>query len=160
MVLKSSRLCVLFIAMMAFGCEKPISWSIQQQIDPDPVKIGKKFTATCKVSGDLAQVGWVSAVPIVAPEFTMELKDDGTAGDAKAADGTFTATGTPPAEAEPGLYEIEFVVYDKNGDPVKVPGFKVLDKTGKVIKEVAPKAEEGKKPEPVEFSAIITVTLE
>jgi len=163
MLLRFSQAGALLVAVMAFGCEQPVKWSIQQQIDPDPVKIGKKFVATCKVTGDLEQVGWVSAVPIVAPEFTMELKDEGTEGDAKKGDGVFTTTGTPPAEAEPGLYEIEFVVYDKDGDPLQVPAFTVLDKDGKVTKEEAPKEEEGeaaKEPKTVEFSSIITVTLE
>ena len=38
-------------------------------------------------------------------------------------------------------------------------GLMRLHKAGKVTKEVAPKAEEGKEAEPVEFSAIITITL-
>lgn len=156
MLWKLSRLGVLVIVMMAFGCEQPAGWTIQQNIDPDPVKIGEKFTASCVVTGDLEKVGWVSAVPIVAPEFTMELKDDGTEGDAKKGDGVFSVSTTPPDEAEPGLYEIEFVVYDKNGDPIMVPSFKVVDKAGKVSKEVAPEGDEKE----VEFSSIITITLE
>jgi hypothetical protein len=158
MLANLSRLGILLVVLAAVGCEKPIKWTVQEQIDPDPVKIGKQFKATCKVTGDLKEVGWVSAVPIVAPEFTMELKDEGTQGDAKAGDGIFTVTGTPPAEAEPGLYEIEFVVYNKKGDPLNVPSFTVLGKDGKVMKEVAPK--EGSKDKTVEFSSIITVTLE
>ncbi len=132
------------------------AWSIQPKLTPDPVKIGKKFVATCKLVGDLKKVGWVSAVPIVAPEFTMEMKDNGKEGDKKAGDGIFTITGTPPEEAEPGIYEIEFVVYDKNGDPLEVPAFNLMDKNGKVAKKVAAK----KKGEKVEFSSIVTVTIE
>ncbi len=159
MLRKLGQLASLLLIVGLVGCQAQQEWTIQQKIDPDPVKIGQKFTATCKVTGELEQVGWVSAVPIVAPEFTMELKDDGSQGDAKAGDGIFTTTGTPPAEAEPGLYEIEFVVYNKDGDPLEVPAFKVMDKVGEVTKEVAPKEGE---PEDatVEFSAIITVTLE
>lgn len=161
MLLKLSRLAVLLVVMAAFGCEQPVKWTIQQSLDPDPIKIGEKFTATAKVTGELEKIGWVSAVPIVAPEFTMELKDDGTEGDKEKGDGIFTTTSTPPGEAEPGLYEIEFVVYDKNGDPIQVPSFTVLDKEGKATKEVAPKGEsDEKEPATVEFSSIITITLE
>ncbi|MBN1347054.1 MAG: hypothetical protein JXQ73_30465 [Phycisphaerae bacterium] len=160
MLAKLSRVGVLLVALAAFGCEQPVKWTIQQKIDPDPVKIGKPFTASCKVTGELEKVGWVSSVPIVAPEFTMELKDDGKEGDAKAGDGVYSVKGTPPGEAEPGMYEIEFVVYDKNGDPLQVPCFTVLDKDGKVVKEVTPKEEGGKKAATVEFSSIITVNLE
>lgn len=132
-------------------------WTIQSKMDPDPIKMGKKFKATCKVVGDLSKVGWVSAVPIVAPEFTMELKDDGTQGDAKKGDGIFTVTGEPPAEAEPGLYEMEFVVYDKNGDPIIVPAFTILGPKGKkVLDEIKPKGSEST----VEFSSITTITIE
>ena len=161
MLLRLSRLAVLLMALAAFGCEQPVKWSIQQNMDPDPVKIGKKFTATCKVTGELEKVGWVSAVPIVAPEFTMEMKDEGKEGDAKAGDGIFTVTGTPPEEAEPGLYEIEFVVYDRNGDPLQVPSFTILDKDGKeVLKEVVPEEGGGETPATVEFSSVIMIRIE
>ncbi len=158
MLAKLARVGVVMVVFALVGCEQPVSWTIQQNMEPDPVKIGQKFTAQCKLTGEMEKVGWVSAVPIVAPEFTMELKDDGTQGDAKKGDNIFTVTGTPPMEAEPGLYEIEFVVYDKNGDPLQVPSFKVLDKDNKIIKEVKPKEEA--KDATVEFSAIVTVTLE
>jgi len=134
------------LALVAFGCEQPIKWSIEPKVTPEPVKKDKKYVATCKVTGKLDTVGHVSAIPIVAPEFTMELKDDGKDPDQKAGDGIFTTTGDVPAEAEPGLYEIEFVVYDKKGDPIKVPDPKKKDNKGK--------------PELVDLSKIITVTLE
>ncbi len=160
MLLKLGRLVVPLAVLFVVGCQQPVKWSIQPKVDPDPVKIGKKFTSCCKVTGELEKISYIAAVPIVAPEFTMELKDEGKEGDAKAGDGIFSVSSTPPAEAEPGDYEIEFVVYDKNGDPLNVPSFTVLDKEGKVSKEVAPKAEEGKEAEPVEFSSIIIITLE
>lgn len=160
MLLKLGRLAVPLVFLFVAGCQQPIKWSIQPKWDPDPVKIGKKFTASCKVTGELEKIEYVAAVPIVAPEFTMELRDEGKEGDEKAGDGIFTTSGSPPAEAEPGDYDIEFVVYDKNGDPIMVPSFTVYDKDGKVTKEVEPKAEEGKEPEPVEFSSIIIITLE
>ena len=160
MVLKVGRVVVPFVAFLMVGCAQPVKWSIQPTVSPDPVKIGKEFKATCKITGELEKIGWVSAVPIVAPEYTLELKDEGKEGDEKAGDGIFTAKTTPPDEAEPGLYEIEFVVYDKNGDPVQVPCFTHYDKDGKVVKEVAPKEEDGKKPESVEFSEIMTINME
>ncbi|MBN1347053.1 MAG: hypothetical protein JXQ73_30460 [Phycisphaerae bacterium] len=141
--------------------KKVAKWSVQYSAKPDPIKIGKKFEVRCKLTGDLSKIGWVSAVPIVAPEFSMELKDDGKAGDAKAGDGIFTIVSTPPGEAEPGQYEIECIVYDKNGDPLQVPSFTILDKDGKtVLKEILPKSEGGKKAATVEASSIITVNLE
>jgi len=161
MLLKLCRVGVLLVVVAAFGCEQPVGWTYRQQIDPDPAKIGKKLTVYCTVTGDLEKVGWISAVPLVAPEFAWELRDGGTEGDKKAGDGVFSATGIVPAEAEPGLYEIECTTYDKNGDPLRVPSFTVLDKDGKVAKEVAPRAAaNGKKETTVEATSIIVVTLE
>jgi len=116
-------------------------WSIEPKVDPIPVKKDKKYTVTCKVTGKVDQVGHVSAVPIVAPEFTLELKPDANGGP-----GVFSATGDVPAEAEPGSYEIEFVVYDKKGDPIKVPSADKKDSSGNA--------------EMVDLSKIITVTVE
>lgn len=161
MLLRLCRAGALLAVMTAFGCEQPVKWTARQEVEPDPLKIGKKFTVRCTVTGDLKQVGWVSAAPVIAPEFTWELKDEGKQGDEKAGDGIFTATGTVPDEAEPGEYEMECLVYDKNGDPLQVPSFTVFDKTGKVINEIVPKADEdGKKPETVEASSIIVVEVE
>ena len=161
MLLKLSRWLVPLITLAAFGCQQPVKWTVKSKLDPDPIKIGKKCIATCTVTGDLSQVGWVSAVPIIAPEYSLEMKDDGKADDAKADDGIYTYAAVAPDEAEPGMYEIEFIVYDKNGDPLQVPCFTILEKDGKTVqKEVKPTEEDGKVPETVEFSAIVTVTIE
>jgi hypothetical protein len=140
MLMKLGRWALPLIALGAFGCEQPVKWSIEPKVEPSPVKKDKPYTATAKVSGKLDMVGHVSAIPIVAPEFTLEMKPD-----AKGGAGAFCVTGNVPAEAEPGLYEIEFVVYDKKGDPIKVPSGK-KDSAGKA--------------EMVDLSKIITVTVE
>jgi hypothetical protein len=141
MLVKIGRWSVPLFVLVLFGCEQPVKWSIEPKVEPSPVKKDKKYTAICKVTGKLDQVGHVSAIPIVAPEFTQELKPD-----AKAGAGVYSATGDVPAEAEPGLYEIEFVVYDKKGDPIKVPSPDKKDSKGK--------------PEMVDLSKIIIVTVE
>jgi hypothetical protein len=136
---KLGRWALPLLALAAFGCEQPVKWSIEPKVTPEPVKKDKKYVASCKVTGKLAEVGHVSAIPIVAPEFTQELKADAKN------PGVFSATGDVPAEAQPGQYEIEFVVYDKKGDPIKVPG---------------PKKDAKGKPEMVDLSKILMVTVE
>ncbi len=161
MLLKLCRVGALLVVVAAFGCEQPVKWTYKQEIDPDPGKIGKKLTVYCTVTGDLEKVGWISAVPLVAPEFAWELKDNGKEADKKAGDGVYSATGIVPAEAEPGLYEIECTSFDKNGDPLRVPSFTVLDKHGKVTQEVVPQTgEDGKKETSVEATSIIVLTVE
>ena len=160
----SYRLCRLgavLIPLMALGCQQPIKWSVQPRVEPHPLKPGKKFTVLCTVTGDLEQVAWVSAIPLAAPEAVLELKDDGMEGDAKAADGLFTFTRDLPDSVDAGEYEIEFVVYDKNDEPLQVHSFTVLDRDGKkVVKEVKPEGKAGEEAKVVELSAIITVTIE
>jgi hypothetical protein len=161
MMLSLCRVGALLLVVGVFGCEQPVKWSFKQEMDPDPLKIGKKATAYCTVTGDLEKVGWLTAAPIVAPEFAVELRDEGTKGDKKAGDGIFTTSDTVPAEVEPGMYEIEVIAYDKNGDILRVPSLTILDKDGKVIREVTPKAGEGDKAEKtVEACSIIEVNLE
>jgi len=161
MGLRLARFGVLFGFVVMVGCQQPVKWTIKSQLDPDPVKIGKKFTATCTVTGEVDKIGWVTAMPVIAPEFASEMRDDGKAPDTKQGDGVFTTAAEVPVEAEPGIYEVEFVVYDKNGDPLSVPSFTILDKDGKkVLKEVAPEEQNEDKTATVEFSSIITITLE
>jgi hypothetical protein len=161
MLLNLCRAGTLLLVVATVGCQQPVKWTAKQEISPDPAKIGEKVTAYCTVTGDLTKVGWVSAVPIIAPEFAVELKDDGTNGDKKAGDGVFTAVGDVPTEAEPGEYEFECIVYDKNGDILRVPSFTILDKDGKVTNVVAPKADaDGKKEETVEAVSIVILRLE
>jgi len=162
MLLRLGWLGISLAALVtSVGCQQPVKWTIHSRLDPDPVKIGQKYVSVCKITGELDKVGWVAAMPLVAPEFIMEMRDEGTEGDAKKGDGIFTNTGTPPEEAEPGEYEIEFVVYDKNGDPLQVPSFTILDKDGKgVLKEVVPEEGGGETPATVEFSSVVTIMLE
>ena len=70
MLLKLGRLVVPLAVLFVVGCQQPVKWSIQPKVDPDPVKIGKKFTSCCKVTGELEKISYIAAVPIVAPEFT------------------------------------------------------------------------------------------
>lgn len=158
MLLKLSRLAVLSMVMVAFGCVQPIKWTMQPGVDPDPIKAGADFSVLCKVAGDLEQVGFVNAVPIAAPEYTMEMNDNGKEGDAKKGDGVYSHKRDMPGSVEAGEYEIEFVVYDKKGEPIQVPSFTVLGKDGKkVLKEVEPDEADGKA---VEFATIIRITVE
>ncbi len=158
MLLKLSRLVGLLIVMAAFGCEQPIKWTMQPGVDPDPIKAGADFSVLCKVAGDLKQVGFVNAVPIAAPEYTMEMNDEGKEGDAKKGDGVYSHKRDLPGSVDAGEYELEFVVYDKKGEPIQVPSFTLLGKDGKtVIKEVKPSEADGKA---VEFATIIEVTVE
>ncbi len=146
MLTKVARLSLPLVGLMfLFGCEQPVKWSMDPKVTPSPVKKAQKFTATCKVTGDMKEVDQVKAIPTVAPEFTMDMKDDGKNGDEKASDGVFSVTGNVPNEAEPGQYDIEFVVYGKKGDPIKVPGTEKDDKG---------------KPKLVDLSKVITVTVE
>jgi hypothetical protein len=139
MLSKVGRWVLPCVALAAFGCEQPVKWSLETKVTPDPIKKDQKYTATCKVTGKVDLIGRVSAIPVVAPEFAIEAKADAKT------PGVFSVEGTVPAEAPPGQYEIEVVVYDKKGDPIKVPG---------------PKKDDKGKPEMVDLSKIITVTIE
>ena len=152
---------VPLLAVVACGCHKPVKWTIRSELRPDPVKIGEQYVSTCTIVGEVDKIGWVTVAPLVAPEFEVTMKDDGKGPDRQAGDGVFSLTGKPPEEAEAGQYEMEFVVYDKNGDVFYVPSFTILDKEGKtVLKEVTPKDGSGDKPGMVEFSSIVIVTVE
>ncbi len=157
MMQKLLRVVTMLSLLALFGCEQPVKWTLKQEIEPDPVKIGQTVTARCTVTGEPKQIGWMTAAPLIAPEITIELRDDGTEGDKKAGDAVFTAKGDVPVEAEPGMYELEVIAYDKNGDILRLPSFTILDKDGKVIKEVKP--EEGDEDQTVEASTIIEVEL-
>ncbi len=149
------------LAAVACGCQEPVKWTIRSELHPDPVKIGEQYVATCTVTGEVGKIGWVTVAPLVAPEFDVTMKDDGEGPDRQAGDGVFSVSGEPPEEAEAGQYEMEFVVYDKNGDVLCVPSFTILDKEGKtVLKEVVPKKGAEDKPGMVEFSSIVIITVE
>lgn len=160
MLLNLGRSIVPLFALAMFGCQQPVKWSLQPKVEPDPVKAGKDFTILCKVTGDMEKVGAVSAIPVIAPEYTLEMNDEGTSGDAEKGDGIFTHKQLMPDNIDPGEYELEFVAYDKEGNPIEVPSFQVLDRDGKkILKEVSPQTEGDKKATGVELATILTVKI-
>lgn len=57
------------------------------------------------------------AATLAKTNVTVDLKDDGSHGDAAAGDGVWSATLPTPADAA-GPYEIQIIAYDANGHPL------------------------------------------
>lgn len=89
-------------------------------IEPAAITVGSSAVISVTVKDKHLTVSKIEGVVKEDPRLKFRLRDDGSAPDAKAGDGTWSLKVDVPSQAPPGGFTVELTAYNDEGLPVLV----------------------------------------